>query len=576
MDVNDQQLRLRTILCLILAVGFAVRVAALVHYGTGAIESEGAEYARIAENLRNGVGYVGLATPGPEVNFPPLFPLLIAGASNVIHDYEWAGRVVSLVLTGLLPLPVFGIASRLFDGRVGLMAALLASLHPLLVHLSFAVFSEGPYATLLFSAIYLTITALTSPLTKAWVLVGGAFGFSYLLRTEACGAFAIAVLFALTVTQGGAVVKCKRAVAAILMFLVIASPEIIFIYKSTGKVRLEVKSAIFFYTARRILVAETTPGMSYRSPAGGYEVASPEPNVDSWERWEEKWAWDAIDSHCRGTGTAMHPFAQSVQAAQVTNRELFSLAKGVGRNAAILIRQFRSAWLGAPLLPALAMLGALGRPWRRPQASSRLFVMLIAAVPFIANPFALTPDDPRYSFIFVPLFCIWAANGLFEATLWTRASIAAAGWNALANCKTSQYIIPVLMGLAIIVGPINGVRGLGVFEESAIRTRVDKEVGLWIRRQQDHPVRIMALRLPLAYHAGAQFVHFPYCTGELALQYLDAGQVDYVVLSRGLTFTKYYQEWMTQGIPDFRAELLHISPHADAKFVVYRWHREVK
>jgi hypothetical protein len=89
------------------------------------------------------VGYVGLATPGPEVNFPSLFPLLIAGTSFVTQNYEWAGRVVSLVLGTLLPLPVFGIAALLFNRRVGFIAALLVSLHPLLVNLSFAVLSEG-------------------------------------------------------------------------------------------------------------------------------------------------------------------------------------------------------------------------------------------------------------------------------------------------------------------------------------------------------------------------------------------------------------------------------------------------
>jgi 4-amino-4-deoxy-L-arabinose transferase-like glycosyltransferase len=157
---NSRRPRLWVILCLIVAASFAVRIAALAHWGTGAIGSEGAEYARIAENLRNGVGYIGLATPGAEVNFPPLFPLLIAVASHVIHNYEWVGRVVSLALSGLLPLPVFGIASRLFNRNVGFIAALLASLHPLLVHLSCVVLSEGPYATLLLSAVYLVIRAL--------------------------------------------------------------------------------------------------------------------------------------------------------------------------------------------------------------------------------------------------------------------------------------------------------------------------------------------------------------------------------------------------------------------------------
>jgi hypothetical protein len=113
-----------------------------------------------------------------------------------------------------------------------------------------------------------------------------------------------------------------------------------------------------------------------------------------------------------------------------------------------------------------------------------------------------------------------------------------------------------------------------VFVDSALPTRVDKEMGLWIGRQQNRPVRIMDLSIPLAYHAGAQFTYFPYCTGELALRYLDAAQVDYVVLRRGEKFTQYYEDWLTHGVPDHRAELLQLSSVAGAdKFVVFRWHR---
>jgi hypothetical protein len=136
----------------------------------------------------------------------------------------------------------------------------------------------------------------------------------------------------------------------------------------------------------------------------------------------------------------------------------------------------------------------------------------------------------------------------------------------------SQCIIPGLIGLATIISPVKAVRTVGEIAESALPTRVDKELGVWIGRQQDHAIRVMDLQLPLAYHAGAQFSHFPYCTGELALRYLDALKVDYIVLRRGEAFTKYYGEWMTQGVPDSRAEPVHLSPDADAKFLVYRWH----
>ena len=83
----------------------------------------------------------------------------------------------------------------------------------------------------------------------------------------------------------------------------------------------------------------------------------------------------------------------------------------------------------------------------------------------------------------------------------------------------------------------------------------------------------LAYGLSLAVHAHAQHVQFPYCNGDLALRFLDAAQVDYVVLRRDTKFTQYYEAWLTRGIPDRRAELLHVSPDADTKFVVYRWRR---
>jgi 4-amino-4-deoxy-L-arabinose transferase-like glycosyltransferase len=148
------------LLVLMAFASLAVRLAAFAHWGIGAIDSEGTEYARIAQNLRVGVGYVGMTSPGLQLSFPPLFPLLIAAASLVTPNYEWAGRIVCLVLGSLLPLPVFGIAARLFDRRIGYVAAVLAMGYPVLVKLSFSVLAEAPYITLLLTAVYVVLCAL--------------------------------------------------------------------------------------------------------------------------------------------------------------------------------------------------------------------------------------------------------------------------------------------------------------------------------------------------------------------------------------------------------------------------------
>ena len=163
---------------LIVLASFAVRWAALKYWGTGAIEAEGAAYARIAENLRKGTGYVGIMSSGLDLNTPPLLPLLISAVSFVTRDYVRAGRLVTFVLGAFLPLPVFGVALRLFGRRTALVAAALAILYPLLINLSVAVLGEGPYPTLLLSAVFLVLGALKRPSTAMWCGVGAAFGLT--------------------------------------------------------------------------------------------------------------------------------------------------------------------------------------------------------------------------------------------------------------------------------------------------------------------------------------------------------------------------------------------------------------
>jgi 4-amino-4-deoxy-L-arabinose transferase-like glycosyltransferase len=558
-------------LVLIVAASFAIRLISWQHWHTGAIESEGAEYARLAENLRNGTGFVGLVTPGPQLNFNPLFPLLIAATSFFTHgNFELAGRLVALILGGLLPVPVFGVAARLFGRRVGLIAATIALLHPLLIHLSFTVFSEGPYTTLFLSAVYMAVRALQQPSTRAWLLAGAAFGLAWLLRAEASMGFAIAVVFSLLFAAGGLRDRFKRSLAAIAAFLVLVLPQAIFVYRATGKLKLEGKSTIFFYDAQRILAAERHPGVDFVSPGGHHEIPSAEPNVESGMRWEEKWAFFGIDDHLKGMGFALRPLPEILRETHVKVPALFRiLAAGTRQNLPTLFQRLSSDWLGAPLLPALALLGVFRRPWHGRRDLGRWFFLLIMAVP-VAATFLSLRTEQRYYFILIPMLSVFAANGLVGIGLWLKASDA--GWRALQRPWFSQWLVPGVIGLAMVLTSFLGVKSVYNFAESAPATRVDKEVGAWIASQQAQPVKIMDLSIPLAYHAGAKsFSYFPYTDGDSALRYLDAAKVDYVVLRRDARFTKYYEDWLEHGIPSSRAELLHPAIRGAEKFVVYRW-----
>jgi 4-amino-4-deoxy-L-arabinose transferase-like glycosyltransferase len=559
---------------LLLVASLAIRVGACALWGRGAIEAEGAGLARIAENLRKGAGYVGIMSSGLELNTPPLFPFLISGVSFVTGDYVRAVRLVSLVMGALLPLPVFGIALRLFGRRTALVAAALTILYPLLINMSVALLVEGPYPTLLLSSVYLVLCALKRPSTGTWCGVGGAFGLAYLMRPEAVVPFLIAVLFALTVTKDRLAIKCKRAGVAVAMFAVLALPEVIFIYKSTGKVLLDGKSAIVFALDSRILAAQGDPRADYKLAAAPLDEPSSAPNVESWQPWEEKWASNAINAKAEGTGIWMRTNAEVIRDTHITLKGIAHIVgKSMRWNIPAFLQQLSSKWLGAPFLPALALLGALRRPWRPPLASSRLFVVLVLMTPVLAT-FATLWIYPRFYFVLVPFLLIWAANGLVEVGRWTKASVAAAGGRWLGP-GVLAHAVPTLIGFVLVVYPLRAVRDLYEFKQGAPSAgSVELEqVGSWIGQQQDRPVKIMGT-IPVAFYANGEFVPFPYCSAELAIRFLNAAKVDYVVLRRGERYTRYYEDWLAKGIGDPRAEPVHMSSGANAgEFRVLRWHR---
>jgi len=338
---------------------------------------------------------------------------------------------------------------------------------------------------------------------------------------------------------------------------------------------LEAKSTSITYLDHRVLAAEKKPGVEFVSAGGLHDVPSPtyvgEGTVFPWELL---WASYGINANLEETGFAMRPWAETVRNEKIDKRNILLLVLAGVRNAIPqLFRQLSSLWLGAPLLPALALFGAFHRPWRGPQALSRAYFMLVTFAPVAATLFIFWGDNPRYYFIFVPILSIWAANGLLGIRLWAQASMSAAGWETLNRKPVYHWILPAFLALVTVTAPIKAVISNWEFSTSGPATRIDKEVGLWLGSQQRNPIRVMDTSLPLSFHADAQrHVYFPYTSGELALHYLDAAKVDYIVLRRGEKYTKYYEEWMEKGIPSPRAELLRPSVSGAEKFVVYRWH----
>jgi len=545
-------------LVLVLAASFGVRAYAWHHWRTGAIESEGAEYARIAENLRTGRGYIGISTPGTQLVFPPLFPSLIAATSLVTHnDYEFAGRLVAFLFGTLLPLPVFGVTARLFDWRAAAVAAVVTIVFPLFVSLSFTVFSEGPYATFLVSAVYLALRALEQPSGKNWALVGGAFGMAYLIRQEAVAPFVFTLLIGLVVRDFALLAKIKRAAVATAVFLGLASPQVLLLYVSTGKLRLEGKSAINYAWGTREMTKQAAFGAS------------------GWSQQEAAYdAANSINANLEDTGVGMRPNADVIRETHVHFRELIHFFReALRRNVPELFARFMERWIGAPFLPALALLGAVYRPWPRQKAFLHLFFILVPVAAALTTFTVVHAIYVRNYFILAPFLIIWGANGLVVLVRWTNKNTAAitrqrTTW--LPGVLVSVFVVTIMLASAW-----KDTRRLSVLQEGSPASQGAKDAGLWIRQQQTGRAKIMDVLDTVAFHADGDYVHFPSCDADLALRYIEKEKVDYVILRRGFEPTKYYGEWSASSIPDPRALLVYASPEGDPNAIrVFQWRQE--
>lgn len=98
---------------IVVLVALGLRVA-WWRVGPHVIESEGAYYARVGENLATGHHLTDLHAMGTALLDPPLYATLIAAGVKSGLTSETAGRSVSLLAGSLLPLIVFLFARRLY------------------------------------------------------------------------------------------------------------------------------------------------------------------------------------------------------------------------------------------------------------------------------------------------------------------------------------------------------------------------------------------------------------------------------------------------------------------------------
>jgi Dolichyl-phosphate-mannose-protein mannosyltransferase len=131
------------------------------------------------------LGVVFLGQSRPSAAHPPLYSLVLAGASSVgarsLRAHELVGCVIGLGTVLGVTLLTRNLAGR----RAGLIAGVLAAIYPLLWLNDGGVMSEGLYALVIVLVLLASYRFVREPSVVSAAMVGGTVGLAALVRAEA-------------------------------------------------------------------------------------------------------------------------------------------------------------------------------------------------------------------------------------------------------------------------------------------------------------------------------------------------------------------------------------------------------
>jgi 4-amino-4-deoxy-L-arabinose transferase-like glycosyltransferase len=218
--------RFGTALLLIAAAGLAARLLyVLVVMHDVPVGGDGLEFHLLANQLASGDGYVQplIVSPAhvPTADKPPLYPLLLAVPSLLGWKTLVAHRVVSCLMGAALVAGVGLLGRRVGGERVGLLAAAIAAVYPLLVVLDGSLRSESLYAPLIAFLLLATYRLVDRPGAGRAAVVGVLIGLAVLVRSEALllGVLLLVMAAARAPSRGR---LRPIAVAAVVALLVVA------------------------------------------------------------------------------------------------------------------------------------------------------------------------------------------------------------------------------------------------------------------------------------------------------------------------------------------------------------------
>ncbi len=480
------------------------------------VNEDGIFYISRAQKLMAGDLWNGVSA-----YWSPLYSLLVGLVGYPINDFEFGGRIVSL-LAGTLLIPLtYYLGTLLFDKTTSLIASLLVATHASLIQASGWVLTEALYGLLFLGMITIGWHALQRNKISYWALNGLLVGLAYLTKPETLAFLLLFLLFTLAAVAANRTDARKLLLGFALMSCVVGIfvvPYVLFLHTKVGEWTISKKAS--------------TNTMS------GFDEENLLRLIDDGRQTRMDQIWG--DEYLASTENDLNPHA-AAERSSPTLRTQLGWAYGLFRRQ---LFESLPALLSVGFLP-LILIGLFSSPWTKFEATRNLYLGAFVLSILVGYSFAVT--NVRYLFAIMPVLLLWTGYGATVFARWISDSFTRISSGSInVPGSLSQAAIVVILLLLSTRGT------LGLFDELDIKAtpREERRAGQWLRSYRgEGPATIMASHANVAYYAGAHHLFLPNEELSTVIDYAKRRKTDFIVFS-----TRRLKR-NTRGFPEVAPEL---------------------
>lgn len=469
-------------LLLILVFASGLRLFLLI--SPEVIHNDGIEYLNHAKRIVSGDWSGG--------RVPPLYPALIAFFYSLMGNYEFAGILVSTVFGSLIVLPVFYLGRELFNDKIGVLSALLASVHPFLFISSGSVLTESTYRFFLTASVLFGWKAFSKGVFYHILLFSLFTTFAYFTKPEAIGILLVFFLWVLWIHPPAGKRRWKKRTGIVLIalfsFLVFASPYLIKIRTETGKWGISQKIVISI---------------------GSFLEKEGVPSIDDIRRRKEFPLISLLTDPLTALGKA-----------------------GIG----MVTSMYKFQQVFNPLLFLFAVLGWVFLLKKKNVFSLKgnLFVFM-HLVFFFGLVFPFFWMTRRYTSQMIAVSIPWSAAGCLGVLEW---------FSQRFKKESLRERIPLFFLILLVIGLFAQGRMIHGREHRLVQ----REVGWWMKENLDQGAKMMSRMPQEAFYAELPWVRMPQAGYEEILREAREKGIQYLVIDEEIeTYSPHFLEKSKEG-----------------------------